>query len=198
MASYAEYYAVLWRRGLARPCPGWDGLVYHEDEPADVFSREPAFVCLEAGFDMDGGRGTVGLDLVLASYHAIYAGGDRDVTMAEVDHLDDVLAAMAAACPGEGDIVVAGDFNLERPDIESVVDADVLTEGSGSTVTDWGHISGNLIDHVVVRDASATAEAGTALVLDVRGMAPTFTAYRETVSNHLPVVAGFTVDVDDD
>ncbi len=198
MADYAEYYAVLWRRGLVRPCAGWDGLVYHEDEPADLFSREPAFVCLEAGFGMDAASGTTGFDFVLASYHAIWAGGDTAVTTAEVDHVDDVLAAMAAARPGEEDIVIAGDFNLERPAIEAVVDADVLTEGSGSTVTDWGHISGNLIDHVIVASAASTAEAGPAVVLDVRGMAPTFTAYRETVSNHLPVMARFTVSTDDD
>jgi endonuclease/exonuclease/phosphatase family metal-dependent hydrolase len=199
MASYAEYYAVLWRRGLVRTCPGWSGLVYHEDEPADLFSREPAFVCLEAGSGLDGDGGAVGLDLVLASYHAIYAGGDRDVTRAEVDHLDDVLAAMAAAQPGEQDIVIAGDFNLERADIESLVDAHVLSEGpTGSTLTDIGHISGNLIDHVIVRDASSTAEAGPAQVLDVRGMAATFPAFRETVSNHLPVRALFAVEGDDD
>jgi endonuclease/exonuclease/phosphatase family metal-dependent hydrolase len=199
MASYAEHYAVLWRRGLVRPCPGWSGLVYHDDESADVFSREPAFVCLEAGAGLDGDGGAVGLDLVLASYHAIYAGGDRDVTRAEVDHLDDVLAAMAAAQPGEQDIVIAGDFNLERADIESLVDAHVLSEGpTGSTLTDEGHISGNLIDHVIVQDASSTAVAGPAQVLDVRGMAPTFPAFRETVSNHLPVMALFTVENDDD
>jgi endonuclease/exonuclease/phosphatase family metal-dependent hydrolase len=199
MSSWAEYYAVLWRRGIARPCEGWAGLVYHDDEPADVFSREPAFVCLEAGFDMGPGTGTTGLDFVLASYHAIYAGGDRDVTRAEVDHLDDVLAAMAAAQPGEEDIVIAGDFNLEQADIESLVDAHVLSEGpTGSTLTDAGHISGNLIDHVIVGSRTSTSEAGPALVLDVRSAAATFPAFRETVSNHLPVMTRFTVSVDDD
>jgi len=198
-ATWAEYYAVLWRRGLVRPCTGWSGLVYHDDEPEDAFSREPAFVCLEAGFDMGPGTGTTGFDFVLASYHAIYAGGDTDVTMAEVDHVDDVLASMAAACPGEEDLIVAGDFNLERADIESLVDAHVLSEGpTGSTLTDAGHISGNLIDHVLVASRASTSEAGPALVLDVRAAASTFPVFRETVSNHLPVTSRFTVSVDDD
>jgi len=205
MATYAEYYAVLWRRGLVRPCPGWSGLVYHEDNPGgtsgtgpNLFSREPAFVCLEAGFDMGPDSGTTGFDFVLAAYHAIWAGGDTAVTMAEVDHVDDVFASMAAACPGEEDLVIAGDFNLESDTIETLVDAHVLTQGSGSTLSDAGHISGNLIDHVLVRHASSTQEAGPALVLDVRSAASSFPVFRETVSNHLPVSARFTVSVDDD
>ena len=204
-ASYAEYYAVLWRRELARPCPGWEGLVYHEDNPGgssgtgpNLFSREPAFVCLEAGFDMGPDSGTTGFDFVLASYHALWASGDTEVTMAEVDHVDDVFASMAAACPGEEDLVIAGDFNLESDTIDTLVDADILTEGSGSTLRDDGHISGNLIDHVLVASAASTAEAGPALVLDVRGEASTFPVFRETVSNHLPVMARFTVFRDDD
>jgi len=196
--TYAEYYAVLWRRALVRPCAGWTGLVYHADA-ANVFSREPAFACLEAGFGMDGVAGTVGFDFVLAAYHAIWAGGDTVVTAAEVDHLDEVLAAMAAACPGEGDVLIAGDFNLEAGPIEAVVDATVLTEGGGSTLSDTGSISLNLIDHVLVQDPAATGEsAGPATILDVRAMAGSNAAYRDTASNHLPVQALFTVSEDDD
>ena len=206
LESWAEYYAVLWRRSVVRPCEGWSGMIYHPDNPGgpagtgtNYFSREPAFVCLEAGFDMDGEEGTVGFDLVLAVYHALYASGDTAVTMAEVDHLDEVLASMGAAAPGEGDLVIVGDFNLEKADIEALVAATVITEGTGSTLNDSGNLSSNLIDNVLIRDPSTTSECmGPATVLDVRSLASSKLAFLETVSNHLPIVAPFRVHEDDD
>lgn len=206
LTSYAEYYAVVWRVGFVRPCPGWVGLIYHEDNPGGVggtgenlFSREPAFVCLQAGWNMQTEHATVGFDLVLAAYHALWASGDETVTSAEVDHIDDVFVSMAGAVPGEGDLLVAGDFNLDRETVASLVDAEVLTVGTGSTLTTSGGISDNLIDHVLILDTTATSElASVPQVLDVRSYSLSDILYRETVSDHLPVRARFTVDVDDD
>lgn len=205
LAVYAEYYAVLWRTSLVRPCEGWTSMLYHPDNPGgpsgtgeNLFSREPAYVCLEALHDARG-HPVVGFDFVIAAYHALYAGGDEDVTRAEVDHLDDVFDSMAAAAPGELDLIIAGDINLEPHEFAPVVECTILTDGSGSTVSDSGSISGNLIDHVMVHDLDATCEhVGAAQILDVRWVASTDADYSQRVSDHLPVMARFTVDADDD
>jgi len=186
----AEFYAVLYRDGVARPCAGWDGLRYHEDGSAgdtclDLFSREPAYGCFEAGFD----AGPAGVDFLLGVYHARWAGGNEVEIKGEARHLDAVLAVMALARPGEKDIVLAGDFNLRPEALAGVTTAADRTTGTGSTLNLEGHVTVNLYDHLLLCDEVASAEfLGSARVLDVRQVAVTERVFYQTVSDHLPIV----------
>jgi hypothetical protein len=188
----AEFYAVVYRQGAARPCAGWAGLRYHDDGDGsptgtrpDLFSREPAYGCFEAGFE----GGAPGVDFLLAAYHARWASGNDVAIKGEVRHVDEVMAGMAAARPGEKDIVLAGDFNLRPEALAGVTTSTDRTTGTGSTLNPEGHATVNLYDHLLLRDEAASAEfLGNARVLDVREVAVTERVFYETVSDHLPIV----------
>jgi endonuclease/exonuclease/phosphatase family metal-dependent hydrolase len=193
----AEFYAILWREGSVQPCEGWEGLRYHEDNDGsgegnlpDLFDREPAYGCFEAG---------MGVDFLLAAYHARWADGDTDEIKGEAQHIDDVLQAMADAVEGEDDLLIVGDFNLRPDDLAATVTAADRTAGEGSTLNTSGAITGNLYDHVLVGDVEATSEMmGDAKVLDVRGVAESPEVFYKTVSDHLPIVVEMDVSGPDD
>ena len=116
-AGHAEFYAILYRPNLVGPCADWSGLVYYSDNDGggtmaivDQFSREPAFGCLA----VTASNGSVTFDFMLAAYHARWAEGDIEDISEEVSHLDEVFAAMAAAQPGEDDLIVF-DFFISKP-----------------------------------------------------------------------------------
>ncbi|MCO6414079.1 MAG: SH3 domain-containing protein [Thiogranum sp.] len=188
----AEYYAILYREGTVRPCAGWTALKYYPDNDGgdhsagpDRFAREPAYGCFEAGVD----SGTVGVDFLLAAYHATWAEGNEDEIVDEVSNLSDVFTVMAQAKPSEGDLLVVGDFNLIPAILHGALDDSDRTEGSGSTLNSNGDRTTNLYDHVVLHDEAATSEmVGNAVVLNRVGMAATPKHFYQMVSDHLPVM----------
>lgn len=190
----AEFYAILFRPQRVELCDGWTDLRYAPDDD-DVFSREPAFAC----FVTFTGNGSSGFDFLLAAYHARWADGDTVEIQDEVRHLEDVFSAMAAARPGERDLLIAGDFNLVPIDLQETVSRPISTEGTGSTLNSTGAVTSNVYDHLLVFDVTATHEQlEPARVLDVRHVAATNRAFFQTVSDHLPIVARFRIIPDDD
>ncbi len=99
---------------------------------------------------------------------------------------------MAAAQPGEKDLLIAGDFNLVPSDLAAGIGREVPTSGAGSTLNGSGERTQNLYDHLVVSSTAATAEQiGAAEILDVRAEATDKRTFFRTVSDHLPLVARF-------
>jgi endonuclease/exonuclease/phosphatase family protein len=198
----AEFYAILFRATHARLCAGWSGLRFHVDNSGgagasgpDRFSREPAFACFVA-IRADHSSG---FDFMLAAYHAVWADGDIGDIQSEASHLGEVFSAMAAAQPGERDLIVAGDFNLVASDLQSIIPQVVRTIGTGSTLNGSGQVTSNLYDHIIANELAATAEMiAPDEVLDVRSVASSNQLFFQTVSDHLPAVARFRVAADDD
>jgi hypothetical protein len=190
--SNSEFYAILYRIPVIRPCSGWKSLVYHKDNDGgpngtgpDYFSREPAFGCFEAPIK----NNQVGFDFLLAGYHARWEGGDTNATIAEVGHLKEVFQSMAQAKPGEKDLLIAGDFNLVPSQLKAIFPKGDQTSGTGSTLNSKGDRTNNLYDHLLIYDTTATSEMiGNAEVLDVRGKVSSNVAFFKTVSDHLPIV----------
>jgi hypothetical protein len=190
----AEFYAILFRPQRVQLCDGWTDLHYAPDDD-DVFSREPAFACFVTFI----GNGSSGFDFLLAAYHARWADGDTVEIQDEVRHLEDVISAMAAARPGERDLLIAGDFNLVPIDLQETVSRPINTVGTGSTLNSTGAVTSNVYDHLLVFDVTATHEQlEPARVLDVRHVAATNRAFFQTVSDHLPIAARFRIIPDDD
>jgi endonuclease/exonuclease/phosphatase family metal-dependent hydrolase len=190
--SNSEFYAILYRIPVIRPCSGWKSLMYHKENDGgpngagpDFFSREPAFGCFEAPTK----NNQVGLDFLLAGYHARWEGGDTNATIAEVGHLKEIFQSMAQARSGEKDLIIAGDFNLVPNQLKTIFLAGDRTSGSGSTLNSSGGRTANLYDHLLVYDTDATAEMiGNAEVLDVRSKASSNASFYKTISDHLPIV----------
>lgn len=197
----AEFYAVLFRKHRVSVCEGWKGLVYHLDNDGtqsehenDFFRREPAFVCLQS---QHSGKKT-GFDFMLAAYHARWTGGKKKIKE-EVGRLDDVFQAMSEARPGEKDLIVAGDFNLTPPNMEEALGSRPGMTGEGSTLSASGARTKNIYDYILLHDAEATTEmTGQPTLIDVRGIVVDDATFRDSVSDHLPIVAVFETDGEDD
>ncbi|MFC1523661.1 SH3 domain-containing protein [Thermodesulfobacteriota bacterium] len=190
--TYAEFYAVLYRNALVRPCNGWSQLIYHTDNdgssnasgPPDNFSREPAYGCFEAPMNTN----TVGVDFMLAAFHALGTGHSVTLRKAEAGHLNEVFQAMEASRPGERDLLIAGDFNLVPRQLRQAVTYSVNTQGTGSTLDD-GERTDNLYDHLLVYDEAATSEMiGDPEIIDIRNVATSNLVFFQTISDHLPIV----------
>ena len=200
-ADGVEHYAILYRRERVRPCAGWETLRYAADNDGsghgaapDRFLREPAFGCFEAG-----DAAAPGVDFLLAAYRAPWADGDAADVAAEVAQLGDVFTAMQLARPGEDDLIIAGDFNLESIELRQNVHAADRTQGQGSVLNLLGDRTARLPDHILVYDERATAELlGNAEAVDVRGVAPSAGEFYRTVSDHLPIMVRLRVGSDDD
>ena len=105
---------------------------------------------------------------------------------------------MAAARPGEGDVIVAGEFNLDSAELALVTTAADRTAGSGSRLNLLGEPVAILRDHILVRPQRATvAMVGNGMVLDVRGVAASPREFRRAVSDHLPVMIRLRTAVTD-
>lgn len=187
-SGQSEFYAVLYRQSLVSPCVGWSTLIYHTENDGsptgsgpDHFSREPAFGCYVVSMS--------GIDFLLAAYHAKWAGGNSTEIANEVSHLPEVFTSMTTARPNEGDLLIVGDFNLVPAKLHQTISYADRTNGSGSTLNYLGQRTGNLYDHLIVHDESASSELiGNAEVLDIRNVAADEQTFYSTVSDHLPIV----------
>ena len=200
-AGSAEYYAVLFRENNVGVCQGWEGLVYHRDndgtqgeEEPDLFEREPGFTCLQS--ERDGTK--TGVDFMLAVYHARWSGGIKR-RREEVMNLSNVFSAMGEARPGERDLIIAGDFNLIPLQMEKALGRRPRLSGAGSTLNSHGERTKNVYDYLLVHDLDATSEmTGRPRIIDVRHFAADNLSFRQSVSDHLPVVAVLMTDGEDD
>lgn len=199
----SEFYAIFYRQEIVHPCNGWDHLIFYVDNDGsstgsgvDHFSREPAFGCFEASVN----DSSVGIDFLLAAYHATWSGGNTNMISAEVSHLDDVFETMKLRRSGERDIFIAGDFNLVPQKLHQAITVADRTHGSGSTLNSNGQRTMNLYDHLLVFDEDASSELiGNAEVLDVRSVALSPQLFYQSVSDHLPIVVLIrALGIDDD
>lgn len=198
----SEFYAVVYRTQRIQPCAGWTALQYivdHDGGPtgtgADAFAREPAFGCFAARL----ANGATGFDFMLAAFHARWDGGNTTAIKNEVRNIPQVFQAMRQARPGEEDLIIVGDFNLVKANLEDALGGPVLTVGSGSTLNTSGARTTNLYDHVLIFSQGATQELmGSPEILDVRDVATSPAVFYQTVSDHLPIRAQFRSGPDDD
>lgn len=194
--SQAERYAVLFRPGKVRVCPGFAALRYVPDDDGrgesgspDRFYREPAFGCFVAG----------ATDFVLGIYHARWNKGNRDAIAEEVSGVEGAMKAMASARPGEGDVWLVGDTNLVPSDLAKVFPRERRARGKGSTLNDKGEITSHLYDQLLVWDGQASKELGAAAeVLDVRSLGGEAESFVREVSDHLPIRVLVATERDDD
>lgn len=197
----SEYYAFVYRPSRVRLCDGWDVPIYTpdndgrgEDSTPDVFIREPAFECFEA-FHGD----TVGMDFLLAAYHARWNKGKKAAIEKEVSNLDKVFHAMKSSRPGEMDLFIVGDFNLGDTDINHILGMDSETLGEGSTLNSDGYRTANIYDHFLVYDRIASKEmVGKPKIVDVLKVAATGKEFYMIESDHLPIVTYFNDSGHDD
>jgi len=196
----SEFYAVLYRTERIQPCTGWTALQYIADNDgsprgsgADLFSREPAFGCFAARL----ANGSTGFDFMLAAYHATFQGGTSGIKN-EVRNIPQVFQAMRQARPGEEDLLIVGDFNLVKSNMQDALGSPVLTVGTASTLNSQGALA-NLYDHVLIFSQAATQELiANPEILDVRDVAMSPAVFYQTVSDHLPIRATFRSGPDDD
>ena len=196
-----EYYAVLYRPSLVRPCEGWDTMIHYVDNDGsdqglgeDKFSREPAFTCFEAPTN----NSTIGFDFILAAYHATFK--NKTAIKAEARHLHEVFESMRVIRSGEKDLIIAGDFNLVPNQLAAETGMGVTTIGAGSTINRSGKVTKNLYDHMLIDDVAATKEQkGNAEVLDIMNISSNGIYFYKNISDHLPIISYFDVSgVDDD
>jgi hypothetical protein len=114
-------------------------------------------------------------------------------------NIPQVFQAMRQARPGEEDLIIVGDFNLVKANLEDALGGAVLTVGSGSTLNTSGARTTNLYDHVLPFSQGASQELmGNPEILDVRDVATSPAVFYQTVSDHLPTRAQFRSGPDDD
>lgn len=201
-AGDAEFYAIVFRAAVARPCADGPQIQYildNDGSPLDSaennFVREPAFACLETIT----ASGAKGWDFILGAFHATWADGNEESIVEEASHLAQVFSAMQAARPGEADIFIAGDFNLGPDVLRANIATTDRTTGTGSTLNSNGVRTLNLYDHLLVLNPRATSEQVLdAAVVDIRKRATSDKVFYKTVSDHLPIVGHFIRDRRDD
>ncbi|MFH2044791.1 MAG: SH3 domain-containing protein [Pseudomonadota bacterium] len=200
--SNSEYYAILYRSSIIRPCTGWNNLIYHKDNDGsgnsygnDMFSREPAFFCFEVPVN----NTSIGVDFLIAAYHARWSCGNISEISDEVRHINEVFKSMANSRPGEKDLFIAGDFNLKPNQLNDLVSFHINTQGSGSTLNSDGQRTSNLYDHLVIYDKAASSEIiCNPEVLDVMGSVSDGKVFYNTISDHLPIIAILSASGPDD
>ena len=110
-----------------------------------------------------------------------------------------MFRAMSEARPGEKDLIMAGDFNLTPPNMEEALGSRAGMTGQGATLNASGARTKNSYDYILLHDAEATSEmTERPTIIDVRGIAADVATFRDSVSDHLPVVAVFKTDGEDD
>lgn len=199
-SANSEFYAIVWRVEHLEQCSGWNGLRFVRDHDGsrvgvgdDYFAREPAFGCFVA-------RGQKGeVDFLLAAYHATWSGGDVATIQAEASELERVFEEMAAARPGEEDLLLIGDINLTPLHLSAATSLLDFTVGEGSTLNSAGQVTSNLYDHLLLRSLTFTPELrAPAEVLDVRDVVQDGATFYRSVSDHLPLRVIVTFDGPDD
>ena len=159
---------------------------YPEPSETDPFHRQPYIT----SYQTVGGN----YDAVLIVIHT-----DPDEATEEINSLDDVVAYVKEAYPGEQDFVVMGDFNADgsyfnedsTSDIGGSEYAWVIDNTQDTTVAS----SSNTYDRIVLTDTSDYLDSGVFRFDMEYGLSSTETS---AVSDHYPVYADFRIDRDND
>jgi endonuclease/exonuclease/phosphatase family metal-dependent hydrolase len=180
-----ESYAYYWNTETVEYL---EGTAYVYNDTGDVFEREPYVASFSSG----------GFDFTLVGIHV-----KPDDAENEIGNITVVVASILASNPGEGDVIVMGDFNADGgyfdedgPSNFIGEDYHWIVENSYDTMTrtDWTY------DRIVLLDGTYLGE----YVMDscevfyfdaVYGVGQELT---EDVSDHYPVYAVFRTDVADD
>jgi hypothetical protein len=177
-SPYREHAWLALRPGHARPCSASSRAL--EVPPATSgFARPPAFACVELAW---------GQALVLGVYHARWGTGEPADVAREVVRLPEVMRAAGAALapPASAGVWLLGDLNLQPGEVAAHAGLAAHTKGGGSTLGPGGAPTAHLYDQLLVAPGSALS--ATAHVLDLREAAGGPEAYRQTLSDHLPIV----------
>ena len=180
-----ESYAYYWNTGTVEYL---EGTAYVYNDTGDVFEREPYVASFRSG----------GFDFTLVGIHT-----KPDDAENEIGNLTVVVASVLASDPGEGDVIVMGDFNADGGYFEEDGPSPFIGEGyhwvvensyDTMTRTDWTY------DRIMLLDGTYGGE----YVMDscevfyfdaVYGLGQELT---EDVSDHYPVYAMYRIDLVDD
>ncbi len=184
--NYKEFYAVLFDstrvKTVRKSVKG-----YFQDI-GDHFVREPWSISLKAG----------NFDFTLVLLHVIWGEKAAERT-AELMKVDDAFRWFQERDLKENDIILMGDFNRTptQNGWEQVrqMGLKLLISGKGTTVNSRGEVK-NLYDQIIIDPRHTkewTGQAGITGDVDVD-----LSKFRRTVSDHLPVWAGFGIVGRDD
>jgi deoxyribonuclease-1-like protein len=180
-----ESYAYYWDTETVEYI---EGSAYMYNDTGDVFEREPYVASFRSG----------GFDFTLVGIHT-----KPDDAEHEIGNLTAVVASVLAGAPGEGDVVVMGDFNADGGYFDEDGASPFKAEGyhwvvenslDTMTKTDWTY------DRIVLLDGTYlgeyVADSCTVFYFDAAyGIQQELT---EDVSDHYPVYALYRTDLPDD
>lgn len=99
----AEYYVFVYRTDRVEEIEGPRGL--YPEPNGDDFVREPFFATFRAGE----------FDFTIITVHVVWGDGTAPPRVAEVQKLDDVWVYVQSLDPDEDDLLLTGDYNLNKP-----------------------------------------------------------------------------------
>ncbi len=180
-----ESYAYYWDTETVEYL---EGTAYVYDDTGDVFEREPYVASFRSG----------GFDFTLVGVHVKPDDADN-----EIGNLTAVVASVLASDPGEGDVIVMGDFNADGGYFDEDGPSPFIGQGihwivenniDTMTRTDWTY------DRIVLLDGTYLGEYVTgsceAFYFDaVYGLGQDLTW---EASDHYPVYAVYRTDLVDD
>jgi len=180
-----ESYAYYWDTETVEYI---EGSAYVYNDTGDVFEREPYVASFRSG----------GFDFTLVGIHT-----KPDDAEHEIGNLTAVVASVLAGAPGEGDVVVMGDFNADGGYFDEDGASPFKAEGyhwvvensiDTMTKTDWTY------DRIVLLDGTYLGEyvAGSCTVFYFDAAYGIDQELTEDVSDHYPVYAVYRTDLPDD
>jgi endonuclease/exonuclease/phosphatase family metal-dependent hydrolase len=180
-----ESYAYYWNTETVEHL---EGTAYVYNDTGDVFEREPYVASFRSG----------GFDFTLVGIHT-----KPDDAEHEIGNLTVVVASVLASAPGEGDVIVMGDFNADGGYFDEDGPSPLKGEGyhwivensyDTMTKTDWTY------DRMVLLDSTYLGEyvTGSCEVFYFDAVYGVGQELMEDVSDHYPVYAVFRTDLADD
>ncbi len=180
-----ESYAYYWNTDTVEYM---EDTAYVYNDTGDVFEREPYVASFRSG----------GFDFTLVGIHT-----KPDDAENEIGNLTAVVASVIASDPGEGDVIVMGDFNADGSYFDEDGPSPLIGEGYNWIVEnsyDTMTRTGWTYDRVVLLDGTYGGEyvAGSCEVFYFDAVYGVGQELTEDVSDHYPVYAVYRTDLVDD
>lgn len=196
----AECLAFLYRTDRVKPVKGKNTKGILRPQEPGSFSRPPFYATFRAGK----------FDFVILSYHARWGKGS-EITR-EVSLLGDLYRRLSGALGNEKDVIIAGDFNRDRPTHPAFYSLEQAgmrflvedLEGAFTTYSDKpGKIGASFYDNLWAPEAYTREFTGSSGVvypheLFFQDQDHPHLAVRTAISDHCPVWAEFSTTEDDD
>lgn len=174
-----EQYAFLYKRNRIAVD---DRFVYSVDDPDDLLHRPP----LVARFQAIGPSTSQAFTFTLINIHT-----DPDEVHDELNVLDDVISAVRNDGSGEDDVILLGDLNA---DPDHMGDLAGIPEIMWIVSNEPTNVAGTKIYDNILFHRRATAEfTGVGGVVNFVDAFKLTRAQAEVVSDHLPVMAEFSI-----